>query len=190
VRVRFTPSARAQFLGAVAYIRRDKPVCRVTRRDNTILLLKNLLFTVLIPGTVAVYVPLLIVRGERFAVDPGIALAALVLATGAAIYAWCVWDFATFGRGTPAPIDAPKKLVVRGLYRYTRNPMYVGVLTVILGWAVLFRAVTLVLYAAGVATCFHLVVLLYEEPHLGRAFGREYEEYKGQVGRWLPRFRG
>ena len=58
-----------------------------------------------------------------------------LLAFGGAIYAWCVWDFAVFGRGTPAPIDAPKKLVVRGLYRYTRNPIYLGVLTVLLDGA-------------------------------------------------------
>src|ERR1041384_7966988 len=78
----------------------------------------------------------------------------LLLLVGASIYVWCVWDFATFGRGTPAPIDAPKRLVVRGLYHYTRNPMYTGVLTVILGWALLFQALPLVLYASIVATCF------------------------------------
>ena len=115
--------------------------------DVALLLLKNLLFTVLIPGTVAVYVPLTIVRGRAPAAGLGLLAAFVVLALGAGIYAWCVWDFATFGRGTPAPIDAPKRLVVRGLYRVTRNPMYVGVLTVILGWALFFRAPGLALYA-------------------------------------------
>ena len=90
------------------------------------LLLKNLLFTVVVPGTVVIYVPLQIVEGRSPAGGFGLALAVPVLLLGAAIYAWCVWDFAMFGRGTPAPIDEPKKLVVRGLYRYTRNPMYVG----------------------------------------------------------------
>jgi protein-S-isoprenylcysteine O-methyltransferase Ste14 len=155
------------------------------------LLLKNLLFTVLVPGTVAVYVPLLVGQTRSPASGPMLALALVVLVSGAAIYTWCVWDFATFGRGTPAPIDAPKKLVVRGFYRYTRNPMYLGVLTVILGWAVFFRSADLALYALVVGSCFHLFIVLYEERHLAGEFGTQYEAYCSQVARWLPRpFRG
>lgn len=150
------------------------------------LLVKNLLFTVLVPGTVAVAVPLTLARGRAPAAGPGLAGAVALLAIGAALYAWCVWDFATFGRGTPAPIDAPKKLVVRGLYRYTRNPMYVGVLAVILGWAALFRAASVAAYAVAVATCFHLFVVLYEEPHLRAEFGGAYDAYRARVARWLP----
>ena len=151
------------------------------------LLLKNLLFTVLVPGTVAVYLPLQIAQTRSPASGLTLACALAVLALGAAIYTWCVWDFATFGRGTPAPFDAPKKLVVRGLYRYTRNPMYVGVLTVILGQAALFRTANLVLYALVVGACFHLFVILYEERHLAGEFGSQYEAYRAQVARWLPR---
>lgn len=151
------------------------------------LLLKNLLFTLLVPGTVAVVAPFLLLQGATPAAGPQRALASLVLALGGAIYAWCVWDFARFGRGTPAPIDAPKRLVVRGLYRYTRNPMYLGVLSVILGWAVLFGSLPLLGYAALVASCFHAFTVLYEEPHLAREFGAEYEQYCARVGRWLPR---
>lgn len=150
------------------------------------LLLKNLLFTVLMPGTVAVYVPLLLARNRPPASGLMLVLALAVLAAGAAVYAWCVWDFATFGRGTPAPIDAPKKLVVRGLYRYTRNPMYVGVLTIILGWAAFFRSPSLVLYALAVWACFHLFVVLYEERHLAAEFGSQYEAYRSRVPRWVP----
>jgi protein-S-isoprenylcysteine O-methyltransferase Ste14 len=153
------------------------------------LFLKNLLFTLLLPGTVAGYLPWLMTRNDSFARGVGTALALLLFATGGAIYCWCVWDFAAFGRGTPAPIDAPRRLVVRGLYRFTRNPMYVGVLTVILGWAVLFGAFRVLVYAACVATCFQLFVVLYEEPHLKRAFGESYQEYTTRVGRWLPRLR-
>jgi len=153
------------------------------------LFLKNLLFTLVVPGTVAVYVPLLIARDHPPTSGPLFVLALALLALGGAIYAWCVWDFATFGRGTPAPIDAPKKLVVRGLYRYTRNPMYVGVLTVILGWAVLFQAAALVLYILIVGTCFHLFIVLYEERQLQQEFGDEYEAYRRRVSRWLPRLR-
>jgi protein-S-isoprenylcysteine O-methyltransferase Ste14 len=152
-----------------------------------VLALKNLLFTVLVPGTVAGYLPWLATRGESFSWGPGAALALLLFAVGLTIYLWCLWDFASFGRGTPAPIDAPKKLVVRGLYRYTRNPMYLGVLGVILGWAVLFRALGLLIYGACVATCFQLFVVYYEEPQLRRTFGESYQQYRTRVGRWLPR---
>src|SRR2546422_8749332 len=148
-----------------------------------ILLPKNLLFTLVVPGTVAVYVPLLIARGRSPASGVACPLAVVVLALGASTYAWSVWDFATFGRGTPAPIDAPKRLVVRGLYRYARNPMYVGVLTVILGWALLFQALELVLYALVVAAGFQTFIVLYEEPHLRAIFGSEYQQYCGRVGR-------
>jgi len=153
------------------------------------LILRNLLFTLIVPGTVAVYVPLRIAAGRSPASGWTLASALLVLLLGAAIYGWCVWDFASFGRGTPAPIDAPKKLVVRGLYRYTRNPMYVGVLTVIAGWAVFYRAANLLVYALVVGICFHLFVVLYEERHLTEAFGSQYDAYRTQVARWLPRIR-
>jgi hypothetical protein len=99
----------------------------------------------------------------------------------------CVWDFAVFGRGTPAPIDPPKKLIVHGLYRYTRNPMYLGVLTVIGGWAILFKAITLVFYAMIVGACCHLFIVFNEDSHLQRKFGKEYEDYRAQVNRWLPK---
>lgn len=151
------------------------------------LLLKNLLFTLLVPGTVAVVLPHLL-AGDRPGPAGALRLAAvLVLALGGAIYAWCVWDFATFGRGTPAPIDAPKRLVVRGLYHWTRNPMYVGVLTVILGWALWFRSPLLAGYGALVFGMFQTFVVGYEEPALHSAFGAEYRAYCARVPRWLRR---
>ncbi|RME45188.1 MAG: isoprenylcysteine carboxylmethyltransferase family protein [Deltaproteobacteria bacterium] len=154
------------------------------------LLLKNLLFTFVIPGTVAVYVPVRLARwlGRTLCEGALFPLAIVAFALGGGIYLWCLWDFATVGRGTPAPIDAPKRLVVRGLYRYTRNPMYVGVLLVIVGWAAWFATPWLLLYAAGVATLFHLFVVGYEEPHLRRVFGAEYEAYCARVSRWVPLF--
>jgi protein-S-isoprenylcysteine O-methyltransferase Ste14 len=152
-----------------------------------LLLLKNILFTIVVPGTVAVCVPLLVTRDRSPASGLLFACALLVLSLGAMIYAWCVWDFARFGRGTPAPMDAPKRLVSRGLYRYTRNPMYVGVLTFILGWALMFRAPVLIVYALVIGVWFHLFILFYEEPHLRREFGSGYDEYCARVRRWLPR---
>jgi len=153
------------------------------------LVLKNLLFTVLVPGTVVFYVPLQIAGDAPMTSGLQAAIAFIALAIGGAIYAWCVWDFASFGRGTPAPIDAPKKLVIRGLYRYSRNPMYVGVLTIAFGWALLFASLDIAIYAACVFLCFHSFVRFYEEPHLAREFGSEYEAYTARVGRWLPRLR-
>ena len=151
------------------------------------LFLKNLLFTVLVPGTIAGYVPWWMVRYYPFEPSAWTVAAAVNLALGVAIYLWCLWDFASYGGATPAPIDAPKKLVVRGLFRYVRNPIYVGVLSVILGWAMLFQALNVFVYGACVGIGFHLFVLLYEEPALRRAFGREYEDYCSRVGRWIPR---
>ncbi len=151
-----------------------------------LLLLKNLLFTILVPGTVAVLVPLYFFSHADFEVSLRSLLAGMLLLLGASIYAWCLWDFAITGRGTPAPLDPPKALLVRGLYRYTRNPMYVGVLTVIGGWALLFGSTSLAIYGFCVATIFHLFVLLYEEPHLRDVFGASYEQYCAQVNRWLP----
>lgn len=151
------------------------------------LLAKNIAFTLVMPGTAAVYLPLWLVGGRPFASTPTRWVAILTILVGVCVYAWCVYDFASYGRGTPAPIDAPKKLVVRGLYRYTRNPMYVGVITVVLGWAMLFRSATLLLYGAVLATCFHGFVVLYEEPHLEWLFGEDYRQYCKRVGRWLTK---
>ena len=105
------------------------------------------------------------------------------------MYLRCGWDFATSGKGTPSPIDAPTGLVTRGFYRYTRNPMYVAVLAVIAGWAVLFGSLLLVAYGVALFAVFSLFILRHEEPRLARDFGDEYAEYVERVGRWLPRCR-
>ncbi len=158
--------------------------------------LKNLLFTLVVPGSVSVYLPWMLVGAPIESDTPltnsplqgALLIAAILLwGSGALIYGWCVYDFATFGRGTPAPIDAPKKLVVRGLYRRTRNPMYVGVLTVILGWVIATLDWRLGVYLAAVWSCFHLMVVLYEEPHLRRTFGEDFDGFCGTVPRWIPR---
>jgi len=108
---------------------------------------------------------------------------------GASIYLRCAWDFAFAGRGTPAPIDPPKELVVRGLYRYVRNPMYVGVLSVVVGQAIWFEARGLFAYAALCFLLFFAFVVLYEEPALRRKFGESYERYCNEVPRWIPRLK-
>ncbi len=95
--------------------------------------------------------------------------------------------FAVKGLGTPAPVFPTQRLVVTGLYRYVRNPMYVSVVTAILGQALIFGNATLLAYAALVWFLCHLFVLIYEEPVLARTFGSDYQTYRGAVPRWIPR---
>lgn len=151
------------------------------------LFLKVALFTVVMPGTFAGLLPVLIVRDRAVACGATLVLACGLFALGLVLYLRSAWDFAAFGSGTPAPIDAPKRLVTRGFYRYTRNPMYVASLTVVIGWATLFGAAVLVAYAILLFVVFSLFIRLYEEPRLAREFGEEYATYVSRVGRWLPR---
>ena len=153
-----------------------------------LLFLKNALFTVIVPGTFGVIIPYRIGFRRASADLPwGLHYVGLfLLAVGGAIYFRCVWDFAHTGRGTPAPIDAPKVLVVRGLYQYVRNPMYLGVLLIVLGWTVYFASFGVFVYGACLAVAFHLFVIFVEEPSLRRRFGGSYERYCCTVRRWLP----
>jgi len=162
-------------------------------RSTRSIALRSVVFTVLVPGTVAGCLPGAILRatGATFDAAPAWRWLGLVpLAMGLAIYVWCVADFVLAGRGTPAPIDPPKELVVRGLYRFARNPMYVGVLSTIAGQSWLFGSLPVVFYALVVLACFHVFVIGYEEPTLRRNFDGAYERYCTAVPRWLPRLRG
>jgi protein-S-isoprenylcysteine O-methyltransferase Ste14 len=155
------------------------------------LVLKNTLFTVVVPGTVAVYLPLYLARVEHATRQPALlGISAFLFTLGITGYLWCVLSFAIIGKGTPAPIDAPKRLIVVGPHRYVRNPMYLAVLSVIAAWAVIFTAPQLLAYLGVVAAVFHLVVVLFEEPLLRRKFGPEYASYCESVPRWLPHHRG
>ena len=148
--------------------------------------LKAGLFTLVVPGTVAVLIPFLLAGGQGPGSVLQFARALCLLVPGMALYLRCVWDFAAWGRGTPAFVDAPKRLVVRGPYRYTRNPMYVSMLATVLGWAVLFGSVWLVIYALVLLAFFWSFVQFHEEAHLTREYGAEYVAYRRRVNRWLP----
>jgi protein-S-isoprenylcysteine O-methyltransferase Ste14 len=151
-------------------------------------IIKTLIFTIFVPGTVAVYVPSLIIGGfTRPASGLMTWVGAVVITVGAAIYFRCAWEFAVRGLGTPAPIAPTKFLVTTALHRYIRNPMYVGVALVILGEAALFHSLHLVEYAVGMLLIAHLFVIFYEEPTLRRQFGESYEEYRRTVPRWIPK---
>ena len=122
--------------------------------------------------------------------DPRDALqvAGLICAiAGAVALLACIIEFARSGRGTLSPIDPPRDLVVRGLYRYGRNPMYVGLSLTLLGEAAIGRSLALVAYWIAVFVAANLFVILYEEPNLRRRFGASFDDYTKRVGRWIPR---
>ena len=155
------------------------------------LVLRSLFFALLLPGTVTLLIPCYLLSGRGGIAVPQWGLlqyvALILIALGAAILIRCIVDFARIGRGTLAPVDPPRELVIRGLYRYVRNPMYVGVLCVLLGEAALFQSVPLLTYATISFLFVHLFVVLYEEPALRGRFGESYEQYRRSVGRWIPR---
>jgi protein-S-isoprenylcysteine O-methyltransferase Ste14 len=145
---------------------------------------RALLAFLLLPGVVAFAVPLLAFAPRTppggFTIAGGV-----VLGVGLVILGWCVRDFYVLGKGTLAPWDPPKRLVVRGLYRYSRNPMYVGVLSIVSGWALGFQSRSLALYVVGLLVLFHLRVVFGEEPFLKETHGAEWDEYASRVRRWI-----
>ena len=152
------------------------------------LTVRALVSVLVLPGIFAGIVPWVMAAFDPWRGN-GFDLGAVVLGAGIGIVILCVRDFLVIGRGTLAPWDPPRKLVVVGLYRYVRNPMYVGVLTIILGTAICTGSPLVAAYAIFVAVVFHLRVIQYEEPRLGEMFGEEWAAYSRTVSRWLPRFR-
>src|SRR6266566_2650051 len=152
--------------------------------------LKTLIFTILVPGTILILVPWLLLQssgGSNLTLSLWL-IGLLPLLLGVGLYFWCAGAFTFIGKGTPAPIDAPIFLVREGPYRWVRNPMYLAVLSTIIGEALLFHALLLVGYALLVWLVVHLFVVFFEEPSLRRQFGESYEAYLRTVPRWLPRF--
>jgi len=157
------------------------------------LALRSLLWTALLPGLFAGYMPLRFFGLARVHVsltNPVQLLALLAIGVGAALLVTCIWEFAASGRGTLSPVDPPRELVVRGLYRYVRNPMYLSVTMIVLGEVLLTGSRPLLAYWAIWFAAVNLFVIGYEEPTLRRRFGESYERYTRDVGRWLPRRRG
>ena len=107
-------------------------------------------------------------------------------AVGATVALWCIFTFATIGRGTPAPFDPPRRLVIRGPYRFVRNPMYLGAGLALASAALFYESLPLLGYAGVFLLATHLIVVWYEEPTLRQTFGQEYEAYCRQVRRWRP----
>lgn len=154
---------------------------------------RGLLFTILVPGVVGAYLPLLIYDGLHM--RSGVwSLGWVLVAAGALIYGQCLVAFLLSG-GTPAIFfsrhlryvigEEPSKVVQAGMYRFSRNPMYVGVATAVFGQAILFASRAVTLYGMLLCVCFHAAVVFAEEPHLRRERGQAYEEYCRRVPRWL-----
>jgi protein-S-isoprenylcysteine O-methyltransferase Ste14 len=150
-------------------------------------------FFVAAPGTVAGLVPWLLTWWEMRDPMPGWIVArvlgVLLIAAGLVVVVHAFYRFVVEGLGTPLPAAAPKHLVIGGVYRYVRNPMYVALLGVVLGQALLLAQWNLVVYAAIMWAVTASFVRFYEEPHLLREFGADYNIYRHAVPAWLPRLR-
>ena len=153
------------------------------------LALRSVLWTVLLPGFFAGYVPYRYFGLAEVPLDhtrPDHIAGLLLMGVGIALLAACIFEFARSGRGTLSPVDPPRELVVRGLYRYVRNPMYLAVTTIVLGEVLLTRSVDLAVYWVIWFAAANVFVMTYEEPALQAQFGESYDAYRQRVGRWIP----
>ena len=162
------------------------------RWSSAWLAVRSAAWAVALPGVVAGYVPWRAfgvgsarVDLHRFEHVLGLAC----IASGAALLAACIVEFARSGRGTLSPVDPPRRLVVRGLYRYVRNPMYLSVTMIVLGEALVTGSRALPVYLGAWFVVVNVFVIAYEEPSLRARFGREYDDYTRRVGRWVPTLR-
>jgi protein-S-isoprenylcysteine O-methyltransferase Ste14 len=154
------------------------------------LLIRNLFFTILQPGMVAGLFPYWILGRRVHDVPFPLLLyrhyaGAIIFITGLTIMLSCIVNFAVKGKGTLSPADPTKHLVITGLYKYSRNPMYIGVMLILIGEAIFFQSGSLWIYALFIFSAFTLFVLLVEEPRLTNDFGEEYKSYCKRVRRWI-----
>ena len=153
------------------------------------LFIRNLVFTILQPGIVVFLVPYLLIRNRPFdysGMFSALPMLGIVLfLIGLIIMLECIARFGWQGKGTLSPADPTRNLVVRGLYRYSRNPMYVGVILQLIGISLCFGFTSLWIYTGLVFLAFNLFIVFVEEPRLRRDFGQEYAAYTQQVRRWF-----
>jgi protein-S-isoprenylcysteine O-methyltransferase Ste14 len=167
----------------MTFLRRDTKV-------NMFVIARAVVYATLFIGLLLIYVPTRLLSWSgivRPATMEAPQIAGMIIGTaGAAVALWCVVTFARIGKGTPAPFDPPRRLVIRGPYRFVRNPMYIGATLALAGAALFYESVPLLAYAGLFLLASHIFVVWYEEPTLRRTFGQEYEEYCSQVRRWWP----
>jgi len=152
--------------------------------------MKNVLkqiFSFILPVTVLVIVPRWIEKDWSFHSNIYFFLGLILILTGLIIMTICISSFIRIGKGTLAPWSPTKKLVIKGLYKYVRNPMILGVLTVLLGEALALRSKSILIWAISFLIINTIYFITYEEPDLKEKFGDEYGKYKKHVSRWLPR---
>ena len=156
-------------------------------------LIRATTYATLFIGLVLVFLPWRFVAWSGITPIPSIGIfqvaGAALSIVGAAIALWCIFTFVFVGKGTPAPFDPPRRLVVRGPYRFVRNPMYIGAALALAGAALFYKSTPILIYVVLFALITHLFVVLYEEPTLTRTFGEDYQLYRKQVGRWWPNLR-
>jgi protein-S-isoprenylcysteine O-methyltransferase Ste14 len=152
---------------------------------------RALVYVSLFVGFVLIYIPsgLLASAGIIRPVSYGLfeVTGAIICASGAFVAVWCIIAFISIGKGTPAPFDPPRRLVVKGPYRFVRNPMYIGAILALSGAAAFYQSAGLFCYAILLLFITHFFILLYEEPVLRKKFGAEYDEYCRRVHRWMPK---
>jgi len=156
------------------------------------LAVRCVIWTLLLPGMVVGYLPWRFFGLRQVRIDlghPPHVVGLLLMSVGAVLLAACIVEFARSGRGTLSPLDAPRELVVQGLYRYVRNPMYLGAATTLVGELLLTRSRSLLIFASSWFLLVNRFVIGYEEPTLRRRFGDSYRRYTERVGRWLPSLR-
>ena len=142
-------------------------------------------------GFFTYYFPYQLASRDKPFFDPGVFqfLAIPLWIIGTLIIVQCSIDIIRRGRGTPAHFDPPKELVIRGLYRYVRNPIYVGALLVQASYIIWFGSGAMIVYAFLFFLAFHFLIVVIEEPILRNTFGADYEEYCRRVPRWIPKFK-
>lgn len=154
------------------------------------LLLRNLIFTILHPGLVVGLFPYFIAKAEfqnTFSIPFEFhqILGIIIFLFGFVIMIHCILSFAIVGKGTLSPLDPTKQLVVTGLYKYSRNPMYVGVIMLLIGECLVSQSISLMVYSGIVFIAFNLFIIFREEPRLVKTFGKTYHDYRKSVRRWF-----
>jgi protein-S-isoprenylcysteine O-methyltransferase Ste14 len=159
------------------------------RVASTWLAIRSIAWAILLPGIVAGYIPWMYFNVGRMParVGPPHLIGLVCAVAGLALLVACIVEFARRGRGTLSPLDPPRHLVVQGLYKYVRNPMYLSVTAIVLGEALWSGSTALAIYWAVWFASVHLVVVGYEEPYLREQFGASYDDYARRVRRWIPK---
>jgi protein-S-isoprenylcysteine O-methyltransferase Ste14 len=163
----------------------------LTEEESMPVFIRAVTYATLFISFVFVFLPARLLSWSGITAIPAIGVwqvvGMVVAGAGAALALWCILTFVVLGKGTPAPFDPPRRLVVQGPYRIVRNPMYVGAALALAGAALVYKSILLLAYLGVLALITHAFVVLYEEPTLRRTFGRDYETYCAHVGRWFPK---